>query len=216
MFAFAQMNQWQQQLFAAALVQRMLPNYLYFAQACEFGEPGILVNQLDLVWQKLARLPVKFNVPLQLDKLENVIPRAEDFDVYAVFPAIDACSGLTTLLQSFVEREVDCAAELSQLSIATVTAYLEMLQLEAVDEITAEVNPQEQSVEEKTQEEKIQEEKIQEVPTTITDEPLYQWEVSMQTDLYELIIQRKENKALIDEVKTLVTEQRLSNLAIEY
>ncbi|MDG2394115.1 MAG: DUF416 family protein, partial [Thalassotalea sp.] len=52
---------WQQTAFAAALLERMLPNYKMFSQAADFGDPALLRNQLDLIWQRLGQGQVKIN-----------------------------------------------------------------------------------------------------------------------------------------------------------
>ena len=36
----------------------------------------------------------KVNFDSQLEKLEEAIPSAEDYDLYGVYPAIDACIAL--------------------------------------------------------------------------------------------------------------------------
>ena len=122
---FSKLSIWQQQLFATALLQRMLPNYDFFSQPTAFGDYALLVNQLDLIWQKLAKYPIKINTENQLEKLEPLIPDEENFDVYAVYPAIDVCSGLVCLLQAIDESDPQCARQLSRLSLSCVSAYLE-------------------------------------------------------------------------------------------
>lgn len=185
---FASLSNWQQQLFAAALLQRMLPNYRLFADACQFGDYELLQNQLDLVWQRLQKLPIKINIEVQLEKLEPQIPQSKKFDVFAVFPAIDVCSGLTCVLQSFSESAINCASELSLLSRSSVASYLELL-------LASETQEQQK---------------------LIDADPLMQWEEEMQQTLYDLVKQSQENKQTCLQVKALVTEQRLTNLAIEY
>ncbi|MGC9491206.1 DUF416 family protein, partial [Vibrio genomosp. F10] len=65
----------------------------------------------------------------QLEKLEEIIPSSEDFDFYGVYPAIDACIGLSTLLHGLLDRDdlYDNMQKLSQISVVTV-AQLEEAQ----------------------------------------------------------------------------------------
>jgi uncharacterized protein YjaG (DUF416 family) len=59
---FATLSPWQQIAFAAALIERMLPNYQLFSTAADFGDAKVLRNQLDLIWQWLANSTGKENV----------------------------------------------------------------------------------------------------------------------------------------------------------
>ena len=64
----------------------------------------------------------------QLEKLEEAIPAADDFDMYGVYPAIDACVALSELIHSRLSGEtLEHAIEVSKTSITTV-AMLEMTQ----------------------------------------------------------------------------------------
>ena len=64
----------------------------------------------------------------QLDKLEEAIPAADDYDIYGVYPAIDACVALSELVHSRLSGEtLEHAIEVSKASITTV-AMLEMSQ----------------------------------------------------------------------------------------
>jgi len=58
---FDKLSPWQQIAFAAALLERMLPNYQMFSEAADFGDAKILRNQIDLVWQWLANNTDKAN-----------------------------------------------------------------------------------------------------------------------------------------------------------
>ena len=62
------------------------------------------------------------------EKFEEAIPSADDFDLYGVYPAIDACVALSELVHSRLSGEtLEHAVEVSKTSITTV-AMLEMTQ----------------------------------------------------------------------------------------
>ena len=69
------------------------------------------------------------NYERQLEKLEEIIPSSEDFDFYGVYPAIDACIGLSTLLHGLLDRDdlFESMQKISQQSVQTV-AQLEEAQ----------------------------------------------------------------------------------------
>jgi hypothetical protein len=113
---------WQQITFMAFLCERMYPNYALFCQNTEFAEPRIYRDILDSVWELLTVKNAKVNFERQLEKLEELIPVADEFDFYAVYPAIDACVGLSTLLHGLLDRDdlFDNMLKLSQQSVDTV------------------------------------------------------------------------------------------------
>ena len=47
-----ELNTVQKAALAAALMERMLPNYSLFSDALEFGDPAVLKNALALCWEK--------------------------------------------------------------------------------------------------------------------------------------------------------------------
>ena len=80
----------QKKLFAVALCQRMLPNYQLFSEVCEFGDPKVLDTLLNLLWQSMYDNKLKLNIDIYLERLEDNTPEPSDFDVYGVYPAMDA------------------------------------------------------------------------------------------------------------------------------
>ena len=120
---------WQQITFMACLCERMYPNYAMFCANTEFAEARIYRDILDSVWELLTVKNAKVNFERQLEKLEEIIPSSEDFDMYLVYPAIDACIGLSTLVHGLLDRDdlQENMFKLSQQSVATV-AQLEEAQ----------------------------------------------------------------------------------------
>ncbi|RWR02524.1 hypothetical protein ED28_07650 [[Pantoea] beijingensis] len=122
------LESWQHLTFMACLCERMYPNYWAFCQQTGFAEPQIYRRILDLVWETLVVKEAKINFDSQLEKLEEIIPVSEDYDVYGVHPAIDACVALSDLLHALLSGETLAQAiEVSETSITTV-AILEMTQ----------------------------------------------------------------------------------------
>lgn len=120
---------WQQITFMACLCERMYPNFAAFCTNTEYAESRVYREILDSVWELLTVKNAKINFERQLEKLEDIIPSAEEFDFYAVYPAIDACIALSTLLHGLLDRD-DLYANMqkvSQQSVATV-AQLEEAQ----------------------------------------------------------------------------------------
>lgn len=120
---------WQHTTFMVALCERMYPNFALFCEQTEFADPRQYRIILDSIWESLIVKNAKINFERQLERLEEIIPVADDYDLYAVFPAIDACYALSTLLHALLDREemLDQAIKISQISVDTI-AQLELAQ----------------------------------------------------------------------------------------
>lgn len=136
---------WQQITFMACLCERMYPNYAMFCENTEFAHARVYRDILDSVWEQLTVKTAKVNFEHQLEKLEEIIPNSEDFDMYAVYPAIDACVALSTLLHGLLDRDYlfENMLEVSKISVTTV-AQLEEAQ--TGEEITNENQKQNEAV----------------------------------------------------------------------
>lgn len=136
---------WQQITFMACLCERMYPNYAMFCDNTEFAQARIYRDILDSVWEQMTVKTAKVNFEHQLEKLEEIIPNSDEYDVYAVYPAIDACVALSTLLHGLLDRDYlfENMIEISQISVMTV-AQLEEAQ--TGEEITNENQKQNEAV----------------------------------------------------------------------
>ncbi|EMJ7521715.1 YjaG family protein [Providencia rettgeri] len=122
------LESWQHVTFMASLCERMYPNFQMFCQQTEFADAKVYRSILDIVWETLVIKDSKVNFDNQLEKLEEIIPTADDFDMYAVYPAIDACIALGEIIHSKLSGEtLEHAILVSEASIRTV-AMLEMTQ----------------------------------------------------------------------------------------
>ncbi|MDF7679359.1 YjaG family protein [Enterobacteriaceae bacterium ESL0689] len=120
------LTDWQHVTFMACLCERMYPNYALFCQQTEFADSHLYRRILDLVWEILTVKEARVNFDSQLEKLEQAIPVADDYDLYGVYPAIDACIALSELVHSRLSGEMlDHAIAVSKSSVNTV-AMLEM------------------------------------------------------------------------------------------
>ncbi|MDX7992168.1 DUF416 family protein [Xenorhabdus sp. Reich] len=122
------LESWQHLTFMASLCERMYPNYQVFCHQSEFADPAQYRSMLDLVWEILVVKDAKVNFDSQLEKLEDIIPSSEDYDIYGVYPAIDACIALGEVIHSRLSGStLEHAIAVSEISIRTV-AMLEMTQ----------------------------------------------------------------------------------------
>ncbi len=126
---------WKQITFMACLCERMYPNYAMFCQSTEFAEARIYKDILDSVWEQLTVKNAKVNFERQLEKLEEIIPSSEDFEFYGVYPAIDACIGLSTLLHGLLDRD-DLFESMQKVSQQSVVTVAQLEEAHNGDEIT--------------------------------------------------------------------------------
>ncbi|WP_369309683.1 YjaG family protein [Providencia rettgeri] len=180
------LESWQHTTFMASLCERMYPNFRMFCQQTEFADAKVYRSILDLVWETLVIKDSKVNFDNQLEKLEEIIPSADDFDMYGVYPAIDACIALGEIIHSKLSGEtLEHAIRVSEASIRTV-AMLEMTQ--AGREMT--------------------EEELKEIPA-IEEE----WDI--QWDIFRLLAACEERDLeLIKGLKSDLREAGVSNIGI--
>ncbi len=122
-----QLNDWQLTAFCAALSERLLPNYALFSQVTEFGDTRVLRTALDKIWDRLTNRCGSVNFETQMAKVDAVIPELDDFDMYGVYPALDACVALISTLNQMIETSYQDARQTSQLSLQCIETYLEVI-----------------------------------------------------------------------------------------
>ena len=127
---------WQKVSFIATLAERSFPNYKLFSEACETGDAKQFRLSLDLFWESLTVKNSKINFTIQFDRFEPIIPNVDKFDVYGVYPALEACVILNSAFNSLVapDPDVNEAINASRVSIGTVASYLEALAGEELDD----------------------------------------------------------------------------------
>ncbi|EPK3406860.1 YjaG family protein [Proteus mirabilis] len=181
------LESWQHLTFMACLCERMYPNYQVFCRETGFTDPTLYRRILDLVWETLTVKDAKVNFDSQLEKLEEAIPDASQFDFYGVYPAIDACVALSELIHSRLSGEsLSHAIEVSKISVGTV-ATLEMTQAER----------------------EMSEEELKSL-AAVTEEFDIQWEI------YRLLVECEERDIeLIKGLRTDLRESGMSNIGIE-
>ncbi|MEM6162671.1 YjaG family protein [Erwinia sp. P6884] len=182
------LESWQHVTFMACLCERMYPNYWAFCQQTGFGDGMLYRRVLDLVWETLVVKDAKVNFDSQLEKFEEAIPAADDYDLYGVYPAIDACVALSELLHSRLSGETLAhAIAVSEASITTV-AMLEMT--EAGREMT--------------------DEELKENPAVIDE-----WD--MQWEIFRLLSDCEERDLdLIKGLRSDLRESGISNIGINF
>ncbi|MGS2719201.1 YjaG family protein [Paraglaciecola aestuariivivens] len=176
---------WQAVAFSATLLERMLPNYQLFCEVTEFADPAQYRNSLNAIWEWLAVPKAKINFSAQLEKVEEAVPDAKDFDNYGVYPAIDVAMSLSATILLIQGEDPQGAVVVSKLSQGGVEAFIEA-------SAEQELSPQE-----------------------IKQHALMQWEIDTQQELLALLASLPKSADTCKRLKQLATAEGMSNIGIE-
>ena len=119
---------WNNIAFIAILCERHCGNALLFYDLTQQTEQGQQFRRcLNKVWEYLAgQLTSEKNLEKALASLEEITPEPADELGYGVYPAIDACTLLTSAMQMILDASIDDTETASELSKATVAQFIEM------------------------------------------------------------------------------------------
>ncbi len=80
---------------------------------------------LNLVWEFVGGKNQRIDFQKQLDKLEIITPDPEQYDIYGVWPALDATVAMATLLGACERWDLSEIEAIADLSMATIQGYIE-------------------------------------------------------------------------------------------
>jgi hypothetical protein len=120
-----ELNYLQQAVLAAALIERMLPNYGLFSEATGFGDETTLRSALNVCWEKILLPKSKIDLEKQIEKIEPNVPELADFDMFGTYPAIDAATALLGLMHGLIAQDESEFVSISKISQATVARFIE-------------------------------------------------------------------------------------------
>jgi uncharacterized protein YjaG (DUF416 family) len=128
------LQSWQQSVFCMALAQHSLLHFHLFSEAIESEDAQSIDTFNQLFWEKMTVKGAKINFTIQQDRFEEIIPDAQKFDFYGVYPALDHCVILSCAFNSFLTESSDEAFNASQTSFATIASFIELQNGTEVDE----------------------------------------------------------------------------------
>jgi len=121
------LSEWQQIALAAAVVAKMVPNYALFCELTGFADSKKYTAILALVWEFTTGGNNKIDFEKQQLKLEQLNPDPDQFDMYGLWPALDAITALSSLLSACHKWDGDEIAAVLTLSDSTIAGYLEVV-----------------------------------------------------------------------------------------
>jgi uncharacterized protein YjaG (DUF416 family) len=176
---------WHAIAFSATLLERMLPNYVLFCEATEFADPAQYRNSLNAIWEWLAVPKAKVNFAVQLEKVEEAVPDASDFDNYGVYPAIDMAMSLSATILLIQGEDPQGAVVVSKLSQGGVEAFIEASSEEDITDLE------------------------------IKQHPLMQLEIETQQELLVFLSKCPKNAESCKQLKQIATAEGMSNIGLE-
>lgn len=192
--SLSNLNNWQQQVFCTAIAERMHPNFALFSRLTEFGEAVQQRRILDGLWESFQHKEASMNFGVQLERLETQLPDPDQFDMYGVYPAMDAVLALTLALQVVLESDSEYVLECSSLSRECVATFIEVTS-SSDDEISDE-----------------------QLVRMINTHELMEQEDTFQETLLLLIEKAhnsSERRRLLTEIRELAHNEGVSNIGIE-
>ncbi len=129
------LSPWQQLAFITALAQRSSINYQLFCEAVQFGEAGALNKLLGLLWENQLSKEAKINWAVQQEKLPELQPDPDAYEVYGVYPALDAAVAVELAIEQALQADEENAIRASKLSRSTVRQFLIKQLPENFDEV---------------------------------------------------------------------------------
>ena len=176
---------------ALDLCERMVPNYEFFCHITQFGDAKPLRGALNACWDYIANpKQTKVNFSRWQEKVDEVTPSEHGHDMLGVYPAMDACTAISVLLQGLMDKNAGNLLDVAKVSQASVVKFIELNDAEQVspDELRQHVEEHE----------------------------LYQYEIAMQQAMVDFLeSQPQVNAALIKQMRQMVLDVGVSNLGLQ-
>ncbi|OZB05146.1 MAG: hypothetical protein B7X54_06205 [Idiomarina sp. 34-48-12] len=183
-----------QTVMALYLCQRMVPNYELFHHVTGFGDPKPLQGALnacwDWAWQGKA---VKVNFSRWQEKVDEVTPSEHGHDMLGVYPAMDACTAISTLLQGLMDQNSADLVSVAKVSQAGVAKFLELTEGAEMD--------------------------AQERRKLLREHELVQYEIEVQQAILNYLetlaaTQAQPSQELVRQVRDMVADEGVSNIGV--
>ncbi len=122
-----------QLLFALLICDKLYPNYLYFMKRCNWGEPKILLEAVEMMYQSLFKrnLFSETKIESHIEAVDSVMPDTEDFLDNSVSIALDACTAVYSSLCFMLDHNTDHVIDVA--TYARDTVYLSIVNRDELD-----------------------------------------------------------------------------------
>jgi len=118
----------QQLLFAALTCERLYPNYLYFHERFGWGNPKVLLDCIDIIYQYIfiENLFGRNEIQQHIEAVDIVTPNTEDYSEIFVSFALDACTSIYSTLNFMLDQNLDHIADVASYARDTVDMFIQV------------------------------------------------------------------------------------------
>ncbi len=118
-----------QAAFAYLTCVRLYPNYVYFSLNYGFGNPSILREAIEYIYDNLFEQNTDKNkIQAIVQKVEENTPDTGDFSVIFVSSALDACTAILDSLDFLIHKDFSKIQSISTYGTDTVDMYIQELE----------------------------------------------------------------------------------------
>ncbi|MCM2681031.1 YjaG family protein [Echinimonas agarilytica] len=123
----------QQLAFAAAIAERMLPNYQLFSSRTDDDAHLKVRAILDTVWEHLTIRGSRIDFAKQAEKLQELVPDTVGDESLGSYLALDTSLAVDHCLQLLLQADDEQVVSISRLSRASVARFLEVTEPETAE-----------------------------------------------------------------------------------
>ena len=212
-----ELKPWSAQAFCLAILARMVPHFALYQTAQDSAvnehgdevDAGLAEHILNLLWLHLADPKNKFNIGVQLEKIEAATPDMQEGDAFGVLPAMDACLGLAAVLRMLQNEQMDAPVMVSKLAQGGVEAYLL-----ATDFVAAQAHL------ESLTDLEAYDKALRQLNSELKAHPLMAFEVNFQQEILRFLADTNSGKmgdkgVFVKQLKALVNETEITTIGIE-
>ncbi|NII83153.1 DUF416 family protein [Pedobacter sp. SG908] len=118
----------QQLLFAALTCERLYPNYVYFHKRFDWGDPKVLLDSMEIIYQSLFFKTLFGSDEIQehAEAVDMVTPDTEDYSEVFVSFALDACTSVYSTLNFMRDQNLDHVADVASYARDTVDMFIQV------------------------------------------------------------------------------------------
>lgn len=183
------LNGWRERAFILALAERAFPNALLYLTSTEQKESSLDANYFDQAWQALIAEQDEDGIVSLLDIALSNLPDLENNEHYGALPTHDCLSILEQALLAGINDEKSRALATSQLSLETITQFIEFSEGDELSE--------------------------NQLIKLFDSHPLIEREFSFQAELSELLRSASHpGTELISAIRELAQDEGVSNIGI--
>jgi uncharacterized protein YjaG (DUF416 family) len=118
-----------QRAFAYLTCERLFPNYVYFSNNFDFGNPDVLKEAIDFFYLNIfEKNPDKNKINFIAKDVEKNTPYTEDFTTNFVSSALDACTAISDSLDFLIDKDFGKIINISIYATDSVNMYIQEIE----------------------------------------------------------------------------------------